>query len=110
MNEHDKLTPPTADEVDAIERGITQDPDNPEWTEDDFRRARPAHEALSEIFGEENAEQLLKRTPGRPPKEDAKERITIRLDADILEWLKNQGPGYQTKINTILRNEMENRV
>lgn len=36
-----------------------------------------------------------------PPK--VKEKITIRLDADILDWFRAQGPGYQTKINGILR-------
>jgi uncharacterized protein (DUF4415 family) len=29
--------------------------------------------------------------------------ISLRLDADVLEWLKAQGPGYQTRINAILR-------
>ena len=32
----------------------------------------------------------------------AKQGITIRLDADLLEWLR-QGKGYQTRINAILR-------
>jgi uncharacterized protein (DUF4415 family) len=32
-----------------------------------------------------------------------KPTITIRLDADVLEWLKSQGKGYQTRINSILR-------
>jgi uncharacterized protein (DUF4415 family) len=33
----------------------------------------------------------------------AKASISLRLDADVLEWLKAQGPGYQTRINAILR-------
>jgi uncharacterized protein (DUF4415 family) len=32
-----------------------------------------------------------------------KPTITIRLDADVLAWLKDQGKGYQTRINAILR-------
>lgn len=36
-----------------------------------------------------------------------KERITVRIDHDILEWLRNQGPGYQTRMNAILRQYME---
>ena len=32
-----------------------------------------------------------------------KASISLRLDADVLEWLKAQGPGYQTRINAILR-------
>ncbi len=31
---------------------------------------------------------------------------TIRIDADVLAWLKTYGKGYQTKINAILRQEM----
>ncbi len=33
--------------------------------------------------------------------------ITIRLDNDVLDWLKSQGKGYQTRINAILRTYME---
>jgi uncharacterized DUF497 family protein len=36
-----------------------------------------------------------------------KKPLTIRLDADVLHWLKGQGRGYQTRINAILRNVME---
>lgn len=36
-----------------------------------------------------------------------KKSLTIRLDADVLAWLKSEGKGYQTRINTILREAME---
>jgi uncharacterized protein (DUF4415 family) len=36
-----------------------------------------------------------------------KKPVTIRLDADVLHWLKGQGNGYQTRINSILRRVME---
>jgi uncharacterized protein (DUF4415 family) len=36
-----------------------------------------------------------------------KETVTIRLDADVLHWLKMGGKGYQTRVNTILRAVME---
>ena len=32
-----------------------------------------------------------------------KKSISLRVDADLLDWLKAQGPGYQTRINAILR-------
>lgn len=35
-----------------------------------------------------------------------KRPISIRVDADVLEWLKQSGPGYQRRINDILRREM----
>jgi uncharacterized protein (DUF4415 family) len=36
----------------------------------------------------------------------AKQTITIRLDADLLEWLRKQ-KGYQTRINAVLRTFMD---
>lgn len=36
-----------------------------------------------------------------------KDRLTIRIDHDVVEWLKQQGSGYQTRINAILRSYME---
>lgn len=35
-----------------------------------------------------------------------KKSLTIRLDADVLAWLKAEGKGYQTRINGILRDAM----
>ena len=32
-----------------------------------------------------------------------KASISLRVDRDVLEWFKAQGPGYQTRINTVLR-------
>lgn len=33
----------------------------------------------------------------------AKMSISLRVDRDVLEWFKAQGPGYQTRINSVLR-------
>ncbi len=35
-----------------------------------------------------------------------KEPVTVRIDADVLAWLKSRGPGYQTRINALLREAM----
>jgi uncharacterized protein (DUF4415 family) len=40
----------------------------------------------------------------RPPKKS----VTIRLDGDIIEWLKSFGDGYQTRLNLLLRHAMTN--
>ena len=50
---------------------------------------------------------LKKVTTPWPP---AKRQLTIRLDADVLDWLKRQGRGYQTRINRILRVVMESQT
>ena len=36
-----------------------------------------------------------------------KQIVTIRLDVEMLKWFKAAGPGYQTRINQILRDHME---
>lgn len=38
----------------------------------------------------------------RPPKKP----VTMRLDVDVIDWLKGYGRGYQTKANTLLRHAM----
>lgn len=35
-----------------------------------------------------------------------KKSLTIRIDADVLAWLRGQGKGYQTRINALLREAM----
>jgi len=39
-----------------------------------------------------------------------KQQITTRVDADVLDWLKSQGEGYQARMNAILRREMLNAL
>lgn len=34
--------------------------------------------------------------PGKTP-------VTVRMDKDVLDWFKRQGPGYQTRMNAVLR-------
>jgi uncharacterized protein (DUF4415 family) len=36
-------------------------------------------------------------------RQPTKAAISLRIDSDILEWFKAQGPGYQTRINNLLR-------
>jgi uncharacterized protein (DUF4415 family) len=36
-----------------------------------------------------------------------KKQLTIRIDSDVLEWYRRQGPGYQTRINALLRAYMQ---
>jgi uncharacterized protein (DUF4415 family) len=38
-----------------------------------------------------------------------KKQLTVRIDADVLEWLKSQGKGYQRRLNAILRSAMLDR-
>jgi len=36
-----------------------------------------------------------------------KQQVTLRIDADVLQWFKNRGRGYQSRINALLRAYME---
>jgi uncharacterized DUF497 family protein len=38
---------------------------------------------------------------------EPKDRLTIRVDHDVVQWLRKRGKGYQTRINAILRSYME---
>lgn len=76
---------------------VVFDDDNPEWTEADFARAKPAGEVLPpEVVA------AFGKPRGRPPGSD-KERITIRIDRDTLGRFRATGPGWQTRLNDALR-------
>jgi len=76
------------------------DPDDaPEWTEAQFARAEVA------VGGKvvSPAEGTLRRGRGRPKKADAKVHIHIRLSPQVLGHFRSTGPGWQTRIDAILR-------
>lgn len=62
-----------------IERGALSDPDNPPWTEEELARA----ELVS-------------------PSGERKVPVSIRLDPEVIEFFKEAGPGYQSRISTVL--------
>jgi len=64
-----------------VRRGIEEDPDARPTDEDFWKKAKLVMPQV-------------------------KETMTIRLDADVLEWFRRQGKGYQTRINAILRSYM----
>jgi uncharacterized protein (DUF4415 family) len=85
------------------------DEENPEWTKEDFARARPAAEVLSKVIGEKATQELMRRSRGRPPKADKKVNQTLRMDADVLKAYRREGKGWQTRINEVLRQHMPQR-
>ena len=87
---------PTPEEEARIDAGIALDPDNPELTDEDFARMRPAIEVVPEIVAWYLAEQ-------ERLKAVAKTRVTIRLDSDVVARLREDGPGWQTRANSALR-------
>lgn len=39
-----------------------------------------------------------------------KEQVTVRLDSDVIAWLKKKGAGYQTRMNSLLRSAMLDEI
>ena len=77
------------------ESGVAEwvDPhDAPELTDAFFDKA--------EVY---RGDRFIRRGRGRPRLDAPKEQINIRLDADVLSLLRQNGPGWQTKINEMLR-------
>lgn len=80
----------------------TVDDDNPEWTVEDFAKARPAAEVLTEIFPQTVVATMLK-PRGRPRKEITKAPVNIRLSPDVVEAFRATGRGWQTRVDEALK-------
>lgn len=74
------------------------DKDNPELTDEWFKRAKP-FSALPA--------SLQAKLRGRPKAATTKEPIKIRLDADVVQALRATGDGWQTRINDTLRASLQ---
>ncbi|RJL08402.1 BrnA antitoxin family protein [Paracoccus siganidrum] len=75
---------------------IVTDPDNPEWTVEDFARAKPASELPDHIRA------AFPRTRG-PQKAATNIPVSIRLSPEVIEHFKAGGPGWQSRIDEALR-------
>lgn len=73
------------------------DEENPEWTADAAAEARPFAEVFPEQF------KALKNRGGRPPVEQPKMHIGFRLAADVVKGLRATGPGYNARVERVLR-------
>jgi uncharacterized protein (DUF4415 family) len=82
------------------------DDESPELTEEFFRNARPAEEVIPGIV--EAAERLRVRL-GRPKLEHPKEHVSLRLDPVIIKAFKEDGPGWQGRINDALLRAVKRR-
>ncbi len=78
------------------------DADNPEWTKADFAKARAPEDALPadvlSAFGKH-------RGPQKAPK---KVPVSIRLSPIVVTHFKNQGPGWQARIDAALTKIVKN--
>jgi uncharacterized protein (DUF4415 family) len=51
-------------------------------------------------------ESFWKNAVRNPFYRPVKQQLTVRLDADVVAWLRQQGKGYQTRLNRVLREAM----
>ncbi len=90
--------PSDAEEAE-IQAMIASDPENPEWTEEDFAKARPFAEVHPELAASYRRTRRAQKTPTKKP-------ISLRLDPDVIEHFRATGPGWQSRINDALRKIM----
>ena len=88
----------------AIPKLNRTDADNPEWTADDFARAKPAKDVLTKTIYEAAKRYRGERGPQNSP---VKKSVTVRLDPDIINYYKAGGRGWQGRMNADLRQKIE---
>ena len=91
-----KILRPSREEDRAITAAAATDPDNPELTDTDFARMRPATAVMPNLV------RLARRARG-PQKAPTKQLVSLRLDRDVLAHFRRYGRGWQSRINTTLR-------
>ena len=77
-------------------------------TDEELARTQPFAEACPELAESILRERpdlagVMKRPRGRPKAAKARQQVSIRLDPDVLAKLKASGPGWQGRVNEILR-------
>jgi len=76
------------------------DAENPEWTAEEIRRARP----LMDILPKETAAAVHRNRGQRgSQKRPTKELISLRVDRDVVAAYRATGAGWQSRVNDILR-------
>jgi uncharacterized protein (DUF4415 family) len=81
-----------------IQAMIASDPDAPEVKPEEAAKAKPFTEAFPAL-----AETMRKNVGGRPRSANPKVPVSIRLDQDVITKFKATGPGWQSRINEVLR-------
>ena len=84
-----------------IQKMSASDPDAPEATDEQISEAKPFIEAFPAL-----ADKMRKNVGGRPRSANPKVPVSIRLDQEVVTKLKATGPGWQSRVNEMLRREV----
>jgi len=101
MLKNENIVRYTADELRAMrERGE----DETDWARVDAMTEEELEAAIASDPDEAGVEYDYRFSyPGPTPHPENKQQITLRIDADVLDWFRATGKGYQTRINSALR-------
>jgi len=117
-----KIRIPSDEEDAAITAAALSDPDCPPMTDAQLARLRPAREVLPPALYAsltdkskpvtitlvtDDEDRARKKRMGRPPIESPKVPIHIRLSQNVLDAFKATGKGWQTRIDAVLREAVE---
>jgi len=81
---------PNLEEEARIREGIAKGPGTHELTDEKLAQMHP-----------------LSRSPGRPKADSTKQPVSIRLSPEVVEYFKAEGPGWQTRIDAVLREHVK---
>ena len=90
---------PTEEESAEINQGIAADPDTYELTDEQIDNLKPWDQLQAEM----KAAKEAKNKGGRPKADVTKEHINIRLSRDVLDAFRATGKGWQTRIDEVLK-------
>jgi uncharacterized protein (DUF4415 family) len=95
MRNDDAIVRYTADEIEAMARN-GQD-------QTDYDRVRAMTDAEIEAAIDSREEGEFDWETAQIGIPAPKRQLTVRFDGDVIDWFKAQGPGYQTRMNAVLR-------
>jgi len=85
---------PTDEEDAVITAAAMSDPDARPLTDEEWERVKPLV-------------RIGARPVGRPKVENPRRKVTLRLEAMVIDYFRSTGPGWQPRINAVLREAVE---
>ncbi len=99
-----RLTPEMEAHFAALPEPDLDDPDNPEWTSEDFARAKGPESLPPEVLAAFPRTLARLEEQGKAPPH----LVALSLDPDVIAHFKATGPEWKAQINAALRRVMKN--